>query len=84
MCNAAAFNRAIDFTEEQTGKTNLPRFDSEDGNRQARIRTPGDLLPPNPNPFAVFGPRIGVDRTSGVAPGKRGKRTSVSDLKIGR
>lgn len=42
-----------------------------------------DLSPVDPNPFAVFGPRLGVQRISDVKPGEQGKKVSVSDLKIG-
>jgi len=35
------------------------------------------------SPFAVFGPRIGVQNISDVRPGERGRRVSVADLKIG-
>lgn len=35
------------------------------------------------SPFAVFGPRIGVQNISDVRPGERGRRVTIADLKIG-
>ena len=46
--------------------------------------TPFDLIPRGPSsPFAVFGPRIGVNSISDIRPGQQGRRVTISDLKIG-
>lgn len=41
------------------------------------------LVAPPANPFAVFGPRVGVESISDVLGGERGARVSVSDIKSG-
>ena len=35
------------------------------------------------SPFAIFGPRIGVQSIADVLPGQRGRRVGIADLKIG-
>lgn len=55
----------------------------KEAEKAAEKRALADLNPPAPGPFAVFGPRIGVDRIEDVLPGERGRRVSVSDLRIG-
>lgn len=61
----------------------VPERDDQ-GKPIRRRRIPADLKPPqDPSPFAVFGPRIGVEAISGVGPGQQGRRITLSDLKIG-
>lgn len=87
MCSSSAFTATTLEDKDPLSKEMRKKIRDEDlqvSSRKANLRNSLDLLPPDPNPFAVFGPRIGVDRVSGVKAGRQGRSTSVSDLKIGR
>lgn len=78
----------IGDSPEERDEIDIDRSNREERERKRRqMRDLGSIFDKidrgSTSPFAVFGPRLGVNSISDVRPGEQGRGVTIADLKVG-